>query len=470
MPIKNIVGLKFGKWTIVERVNSLKVRVVCECGTEKILSRCKVLGGHSKSCGCSQKEFSKATFLEKYGVETIFRSEEVRAKIRATSLERYGTETPQSSDKAKKTRKETNKQKFGVEHNWSSPEVREKCHETMLQKYGVKATLELLEIQKKCKETRLAKYGVACMFDLPEYRELGEVNSSKGELELLEFVRQFYPNACSKIIGNLESQRGTTQIDIYIPELKLCIEYNGIYWHSEKCGKGKYYHKDRMYLIKQRLGCKLIYIWEYEWKTRKEQVKNFLLSALKVHAIKIGARKCEFRFIDIREACKFLDSTHIQGGNKRSDLAIGAYYQGELVCVSTFGKHHRNNKDNVLNRFASKSGVTVVGALSKMSKMAVVRYKTDLISWFQLDKGYGEGYSKAGWVIEDILEPDYVYTNGSKIISKQSRRKEVCGTPEDMTEFEHAVIDGLYKIWDCGKCRVRFLAQPFNNIKTMQIQ
>ena len=63
------------------------------------------------------------------------------------------------------------------------------------------------------------------------------------------------------------------ELDIVIPEIKLSIEFNGVYWHS--C-----FYKDKNYhLIKtelcEKFGYRLIHIFEDEWnEITKEKLKQ----------------------------------------------------------------------------------------------------------------------------------------------------------------------------------------------------
>lgn len=73
---------------------------------------------------------------------------------------------------------------------------------------------------------------------------------------------------------------GKKEIDLWIPALKVGIEFNGIYWHSEKAGrKSKDYHHNK-YLAAQRAGIQLIQIWEDDWNQKPDLVKTFLLKNL----------------------------------------------------------------------------------------------------------------------------------------------------------------------------------------------
>lgn len=60
--VKDIIGLKFGKLTILsisnERGNKNQIRYncLCDCGSPHITSGDSIRGGKSKSCGCNRKE------------------------------------------------------------------------------------------------------------------------------------------------------------------------------------------------------------------------------------------------------------------------------------------------------------------------------------------------------------------------------------------------------------------------------
>ena len=100
---------------------------------------------------------------------------------------------------------------------------------------------------------------------------------SKPENELFEFIKQFSSDA---IQGSRPKWMNRKQLDIYIPSLKLAVEYNGnIYHHSSK-GISKFldqrlktnsYHLEKYELCKQN-GINLIHIFEFEdmeeWKNK----------------------------------------------------------------------------------------------------------------------------------------------------------------------------------------------------------
>lgn len=55
-PIVNILGLSFGRWTVVEYVGQKYWRCACLCGKENNVRSDTLMSGISKSCGCLNAE------------------------------------------------------------------------------------------------------------------------------------------------------------------------------------------------------------------------------------------------------------------------------------------------------------------------------------------------------------------------------------------------------------------------------
>ncbi len=257
---------------------------------------------------------------------------------------------------------------------------------------------------------------------------------------------------------------GGSEIDIYMPELKIGIEYCGLYWHNENSPtpREEGYHHYKMVKAAND-GIRLITIFGDEWFERNSQVKNFLLSVLHKNPVKIMGRKTKIDIISKEKTRDFLDLYHIQGASS-SKIAFGLHYNEELVGVITGDKHHRGGTDNVLvlNRLAFKDGVSVSGGSSKLLKALLDYAKLNgynsVISWSDNRWSVGNVYNKTGFIMEEELRPDYSYVFRSNRISKQSCQKkhllEKGGIGE--TEREMAQSLGYARIWDCGKKRWSF--------------
>lgn len=53
---KDLTGLKFGRWTVLEYVGNYKYFCKCDCGTERVVRANHLTSNESKSCGCLQLE------------------------------------------------------------------------------------------------------------------------------------------------------------------------------------------------------------------------------------------------------------------------------------------------------------------------------------------------------------------------------------------------------------------------------
>lgn len=101
---------------------------------------------------------TKATNLEKYGVEVSSKSESVKEKAKETNMLIYGSPhhiVPSIIEKAKAT----NIKKYGVEHSFQAKDVKYKIKETMVQRYGVEHNMQMDSCKKKARTTNQLNYG-----------------------------------------------------------------------------------------------------------------------------------------------------------------------------------------------------------------------------------------------------------------------------------------------------------------------
>lgn len=256
----------------------------------------------------------------------------------------------------------------------------------------------------------------------------------------------------------LSPQQRNREIDVYIPSLKLGIEYNGLHWHSERLGKDKNYHLDKLNKCNEQ-GIKLIQIFEDEWINHREICESKLkqICGLNINP-KIFARKCKVvEITDKNEAYEFLDKNHIQGRTGFT-IALGAYYNNELVGVMTFKKEKEGYWD--LNRFATDINHQCVGIGGKLFKYFTRNYPFIEIKSFA-DRRWTTDptnnlYTKLGFEFDSYVPPSYWYYKDGEIIRhhKFGFRKQILhkryGLPLDLKESEMAERLGYTRIWDCG--------------------
>lgn len=295
--------------------------------------------------------------------------------------------------------------------------------------------------------------------------------TSKGETEIKEFIEglgfETYKGKNRKLLEGKE-------IDLIIPSVKIAIEYNGLYYHTENMGKNSVYHLNKTLACNQ-LGYKLIHIFEDEWVVNKELVKSKLKHILSVSdGIKIGARKVVVNKISKEDKSYFLDVSHIQG-NDKSDIFYGAYYNEILVGVMTFNSQ-RNMTKNIegeyeLSRFSTRQEYVISGLASKILKQFINDYSPSSIISFADRRWTTDGnnnmYTKLGFELTSILKPTYFYYS-SKMnrykryhkfsFGKNSLKKKYVGIDLNKSESELTKELGYSKIWDCGlfKYKLKF--------------
>lgn len=101
-----------------------------------------------------------------------------------------------------------------------------------------------------------------------------QVHRSKGEIEVYEFVKSNYngkvlPNDRTTVVNPLTQM--SLELDIWMPESRKAIEYNGEYWHKQKYQR----YKDE---IKQRFcnenNIDLLIIHEQDWINNRVYVER----------------------------------------------------------------------------------------------------------------------------------------------------------------------------------------------------
>ena len=287
------------------------------------------------------------------------------------------------------------------------------------------------------------------------------VKISKAEDEIADYLR-------SLGIENIERRNRIIlkgkEIDIYLPDYHIGIEYDGINWHGEKHGKEKWYHLDKTRMCNEN-GIRLIHIFEDEYILRKDIVLHKLKHILHrdKDMPKIGGRKCEIRKINYDECKPFMDKFHIQGIASAS-VYLGCFFENKMIASMTFIK--RNNKYWELNRFASDYNYIIQGCGGKLLKYFIVNYNpNEIISfadvrWVDYNSNI---YDDLGFIVDKILSPDYAYVkpNIMERIHKFNCRKEKLhqeyGLSLDMTEKEMIDKLGYDKIWNCGLIRYKWL-------------
>lgn len=279
-------------------------------------------------------------------------------------------------------------------------------------------------------------------------------------LEIVEDIKKYFNGS---IELNKRSILENRELDIYIPEHKFAIEYNGVYSHLYRPEentpakiKGKFYHLDKTERCLEK-GIFLLHIWSSLWDTKKEIYKSIIRNKLGYTQNKIYARNCKINEISVYEKNNFLEENHLQGKDK-SLIKLGLYHQNLLVSVMTFSKSRYSKQyDWEMTRFSIKKNNIVIGGFSKLLKFFRNKYNGSIVTYADRTYSCGDLYNKNGFELIHVNAPSYYYVlkNTETLIyrSNLTKKKLLKKHPNlnpNWTEDEITRHLNYNKIWDCG--------------------
>lgn len=393
--------------------------------------------------------------LINFGVENPFASIDIQNRIKQTNLVRYGVENPAKSDFIKNAIKQNNLLKYGV------------CNPTMLQ-LSNSGALEKLQSKdylinehhtNKKSAPEIAEMLGAAPSTIFKYLAFHDIESknyggSYGQKQLCDFIGSIYSGA---IITNKKIPNSNLEVDIYIPEYNIAIEYNGIFWHSELQGRGRSYHFKKLELCESN-GIRLIQIWENEWLYKQDIVKSRLQSLFNKNDT-IFARKCVVQNLTSKQATDFFNDTHIQGRVNASTY-LGLIYNDEIVAAMSFGITRYSNEGVELLRYSSKLNTNIIGGAGKLLKYYIRNHNPSrIISYADLRWSTGELYKQLGFTFEGVSSPNYFYfKNCSQLFTRIQFQKHKLSDKLDvfdpnLSEWINMQNNGYNRIWDCGNSK-----------------
>ena len=280
-------------------------------------------------------------------------------------------------------------------------------------------------------------------------------NTSIQELEVYEFIKSLDNDAKHKFYI------GKREYDMLLPNSKLLIEYNGLYWHSDKIITDKHYHLDKKKLALDN-NYDIFYIWEDEWLHKRNIIESMIKSRANCSDIKIHARKTHIVELSSRQNKDFFDKNHLQGSTAAS-IKLGLYYEGELVSAMTFGKNRKvlggvsANSEYELLRFANKLNTNVIGGASKLFNFFICQYEPKkIISYANYDISNGNLYIKLGFRFIRHTGVNFWWVNHKKRYPRYDFMKyKLVQRGEDPLKTAEGIMreKGYFKIWGSGNLK-----------------
>ena len=365
-------------------------------------------------------------------------------------------------------REQTTLEKYGYKHVLQVPEIvdglkrnREQSDyeqrlQTMQQcfSFDVTRVSEWESMLSNC-DTAMSKFaiqhGTTHSTLLRWFREIGlnhltyfPHTSSGGERELASWIENQFGFQVVRNYRGWDPENYRSELDIWIPEKRVAIEYNGLYWHIDKD------HLKKTERAKAN-DIFLIQVFEDEWKEKQQIIKSIIAAKLG-QCKRLGARGCiKDQHVSRAEAAEFLNAHHLNGFLQSSKKFIGLRHKqtNELLAVASFGQS-RWGPELELHRYAIRGDLLIIGGFGKL-----IQGEPTFITYCDQRFSGDSVYAKYGRYLR-TTHPDYFWTDGvirlPRYATMKSKLPKLLGNKFDPNETEVANMEraGYGKIWGCG--------------------
>jgi len=277
------------------------------------------------------------------------------------------------------------------------------------------------------------------------------------------------------------------ELDIVVPDHRLAIEFDGVFWHSEAAEKEAHakplphsYHAEKTREAREQ-GYQLVHVWEDDWLHRRELVMR--ACAHRLHAVdrlpdvlpdinplaceRLYARKLTVRTVPGDVARRFWQDNHLQGPVPCS-VNTGLYDRdGVLRALLGVGRKNHGSRVSLpegtwdIQRYATLG--TVVGGFTRLLAHAETLLPVHAwTSWSDNDISDGGMYRAAGFTLDKCQGASYSYvgrtTRWERVHRSTYTKQRFIDDPDlayepGQTEHEAALANRLYRIYDAGKTR-----------------
>lgn len=454
-------------------------------------------GKFNSTCGSSScaklnpeaKAKVSKTNLLRYGNICPLKNETVKQKSINTSMKNYGVKHPMQNKDFAEAQRQAYTDKTGLKSIFDVPEIRAKSSKlaqspeakakrarSLIQTKGdIKFKNKLYErYEKSILQSRLMdlqkRQNIVALFSrwggkYKKYKWLHETCGHEFESHFIR-VDDFLCPRCKprsipqekvlvlcedlgiKVLENDRIQIKPREIDLWLPDHKVGIEVNGIYWHNAFRRGLTLLQKTNM--LKQGL---LLHFWDFEIHLYPEIVKNVIAVKTQNIKSKFYARKCNIIEVSNEDAQIFIDTNNLLGFVE-SDFHVGLRYNNEIIAIASFINDVGFIK---MTRFTCKLGSITVGGLSRLTSFVFKKLNQKIIADVDLRFSNGSSYEAAGFSRVGIKQPEAKYFM-QKYNSRPLAITEINLEHSDKnTSKESVLIDaGWLKIIDCGHARYIF--------------
>lgn len=359
--------------------------------------------------------------------------------------------TEESKRKITENNKKTLMKKYGVTNTMFIPGVPEKMQKTCLKNYGVKYFVESSSMRKSATSARRFSFVEVVeicklkhyipLFSDGEYKNcrqklpfLCNIHNEKFKTEVF-LVKNMDVNQCPrcKIRGSSASERAVAsfisecpgviskinsrkvippfEVDVYIPDKHLAVEYNGLFWHSEKY-KPELYHYNKYESCLEK-GITLLQIYEDEWRDKRHIWESIIKTELGAVENKYSHNTLLIDEIPLQEDVeKFNNDNNLEGHTESNKHFVLRNINKEIVfCISLLNMHVLDIVSVCSVVDVSIDEVAVCSLMNKVVQWAKSEGHEEIIASSNCRYSRGELFENSGFSIIDHTGIGCEYTD-----------------------------------------------------------
>lgn len=281
-------------------------------------------------------------------------------------------------------------------------------------------------------------------------------NYSTMEIGILNYLQSIgieCEHSNRSVIGN------NFEIDLYSDEYKIGIEVDGIYWHSynpkkftneNAYDKFMYRHLYKTSIAADK-GVGLLHFTDIEWTDKQDIVKSIVASKFG-KSIKLRVENAAVVNLDGKTASDFFETNHLYGFVP-SEMYYGLEMDG--VLIAALSAKSLDDDTIEITRIATVLDIDLIGGYD----LLVSRLKQDtgklLVVVVNRNISNGREYEALGFTFIQPTKPDYVWTDGKVLLSRDSCKYENLGCwltnfDESLSESENLYENNYRQFWNTG--------------------
>ncbi|MFM0192131.1 hypothetical protein PQQ65_03485 [Paraburkholderia strydomiana] len=301
-----------------------------------------------------------------------------------------------------------------------------------------------------------------------------ERTTSRAERELAEWIASLG----LKVVRNDRRALDGFEIDIYLPDRKLGIEYHGAYWHRDDALPHPRIHETKA-LRAEKKGIRLLTVWDFDWSAQREKVQRHIRHQLGMNdSSRLNARACSTVKVTARNAAAFHERCHLHGAPMGALVHYALEHNDRLVACMSFsqGRSQRRTASDEWELLSFSTDCIVRGAASRLFA-AFIRKHGPRTVWSLSDRQhFGRAlYEMLGFVKDGNVMADYrVYHQGRNLLWHKSlwqrrliqQRLTELGIEEmfdhetdPRTERQILALARCVRVMDAGKVRWKWTAR-----------